>query len=73
MSAKAAALLGVCIVLAAIILAGAHKDNAGPRYQMVADGHGGLVLLNTETGQSWRKFIPQNGGPVEWERCANPK
>ena len=38
------------------------------RYQMISANDHNIILLDTKTGEYWRKFIPSNEGPTNWSK-----
>lgn len=42
------------------------------RYQLVSANDSNLILFDQKTGEYWRKFIPANEGPTEWEKENSP-
>ncbi len=43
------------------------------RYQMVTPNDNNIIIFDTKTGDYWRKFIPANEGPTEWEKEFSPQ
>ncbi len=66
-------MLCASIVIAAIIIAAGRFMGTG-RYQMTAANQdGNVLLLDTRTGRTWMKFVPRQGGPVEWQETDKPR
>jgi hypothetical protein len=80
MDTKAASLLGICIVIAALIIAlvprGQPAPVSGPaatevgRYQFGSNGVNCFVL-DTKTGRLWQQF-QQSGRPTDWTELKTP-
>ena len=73
MNVKASAVLGICIIIAAVVFGIIQKMDSDSKYQMVTVRDGYVLLLDTHTGDSWWKFVPDKGGPVEWARFQKPE
>lgn len=67
-------ILGICIIVAAIILrypTSPTPPNTG-RYQVVPTGGINVLVVDTETGRVWSKvFAPTSGSP-EWHEEKTP-
>ena len=78
MDTKSASILGLCILLAALILASAPRLLPSParggvgRYQFIATTGVNCFVLDTQTGRLWQKFVPHNEGPGRWEEAPTP-
>jgi hypothetical protein len=42
------------------------------RYQLINANDSNLIFFDQKTGEYWRKFIPINEGPTEWEKEKSP-
>ncbi|MCM1992097.1 hypothetical protein [Oceanirhabdus seepicola] len=42
------------------------------RYQMISANDHNIILLDTKTGEYWRKFVPSNEGPTNWTKEIGP-
>ena len=67
MNEKAAALLGVAIIVASIIFGIVYSF--GPRYQVVTDHKRSTILLDMRTGDSWWR----TGDAAPWQRNERPR
>ncbi|WP_312111131.1 hypothetical protein [Brevibacillus reuszeri] len=38
------------------------------RYEFIRVNDNNVVLFDKQTGEMWRKFIPSNEGPTNWEK-----
>jgi len=38
------------------------------RYQMISANDHNIILLDTKTGEYWRKFVSANEGPTNWTK-----
>ncbi|AHV98831.1 MULTISPECIES: hypothetical protein [Paenibacillus] len=48
------------------------KDQNGNRYQMINVNENNIIIFDQQTGDYWRRFIPSNEGPTEWEKEKSP-
>jgi len=48
-------------------------DAESNRYQMVSANENNIMLLDTKTGEYWRKFVPNSKGPTYWTKEAGPE
>ena len=71
MSERAAAILGVCIIIAAFLLAWLPQLSTTGRYQIVCVDDS-CLLLDTQTGQVWEKYISSSSGPGNWTDATGP-
>lgn len=42
------------------------------RYQLINANDSNLIFFDQKTGEYWRKFIPNNEGPTDWEKEKSP-
>lgn len=42
------------------------------RYQMISANDNNVLLLDTKTGEYWRKYIESNSGPINWSHESSP-
>lgn len=42
------------------------------RYEMISVNENNLIIFDRKTGEYWRKFIPSNEGPTNWEKEDSP-
>lgn len=42
------------------------------RYEMIGVNENNLIIFDRKTGEYWRKFIPSNEGPTNWEKEDSP-
>lgn len=81
MNTKAAGLLGISIITAALIsslvrppqTAADTKAQPLPRYQIVKMSENVVYLLDSQTGRTWYKFVSSNQGPAEWREDSGPR
>jgi hypothetical protein len=77
MTTRVAAVLGICIVLAAAILAllpfglSRWSGEVG-RYQIVGSSGVNCFVLDTKTGRLWQRFVESTGGPTDWSENTTP-
>ncbi|HVW01075.1 MAG TPA: hypothetical protein VHB77_12070 [Planctomycetaceae bacterium] len=73
MTMKAAAVLGICIIIAALIVAllpfGVGEVG---RYQIISTSGQNCFVLDTKTGRLWQRFVQSNGGPTYWTEDQSP-
>jgi hypothetical protein len=81
MNTKAAGLLGVCVILAALILVlgprwsttvPAEGGSDARRYQFQPGNANNVFILDTRTGRLWRKYLESQEGPSKWEEESGP-
>ena len=81
MEKRGALIIGVSIIIGFLILGllsrlsiGIGGDNlpSSNRYQMISANDNNIILLDTETSEYWRKFIPTNEGPTNWTKEIGP-
>jgi hypothetical protein len=58
--------LGICIIIAAVIISHPDKAEQG-RYQMVPTSGVNVFVLDTATGRVWSRFVPSTEGNGKWE------
>lgn len=66
-------IIGVSIIIGCLILASSivfasknfSKSNSPNKYEMISNDSN-LIILDTETGIYWRKYINPTEGPTEW-------
>ena len=71
MNARAAGILGACIIVAALVSSWLSGSSSAGRYQVVRVENSCLVL-DTKTGRTWVRFLPSNSGPSSWEETTGP-
>jgi sporulation-control protein spo0M len=74
MDHKAALIVGLCIILASllVVIALGWLPQAG-RYQMTATSGVNVFLLDTQTGRVWSRVVRPNEGSTGWiEEAAVP-
>jgi len=42
------------------------------KYEMIPVNENNVIIFNKETGEYWRKFLPSNEGPANWEKEKSP-
>lgn len=42
------------------------------RYELISPNENNIIIFDKQTGESWRKFIPSNEGPTNWEKQKSP-
>jgi hypothetical protein len=80
MDTKAASVLGICIVIAALIVALVPRAQPAPvsgpagtevgRYQFVRS-NGVSFVVDTKTGRLWQRFLDQQT-PKDWSELKTP-
>jgi hypothetical protein len=72
---KAAGILGVCIVIAALIVSlpprGRNESDVG-RYQFARSNGVNCFVLDTKTGRLWSRFVASTGGGTDWSEDKGP-
>jgi hypothetical protein len=71
MNTRAAGVLGVCIIVAALVSSWLSGSASAGRYQLVRVENS-CLLLDTKTGRVWARFFPSNSGPSIWEEATGP-
>ena len=72
MDAMAAGVLGVCIIMAAVMLAPLPRRSEVGRYQFVHSNGVNCFVLDTKTGRLWQRLNPSSEGPAEWSENKAP-
>ena len=74
MTRTAVLILGLCLIVAAVIVGGAicTAGHANGRYQFASSSGVNVFVLDTRTGRLWIKFVQQNGGPNQWDEQVVP-
>ncbi|MCP5023976.1 MAG: hypothetical protein GY930_19695 [bacterium] len=67
---KAPHLVAIAILIAGLAIAYAVSSGEG-RYQMVSHGST-LLVFDTASGKTWKKFCMSNYGSTEWEEEKSP-
>lgn len=47
-----------------------HQDRN--RYQMISVNENNIIIFDRQTGEYWRKYVPSNEGPTNWEKEDSP-
>ncbi|WP_103105641.1 hypothetical protein [Brevibacillus reuszeri] len=79
MKSFSALIIGVSILAAVIVACGVFWNvnttalkptglTIENRYEFIRVNDNNVVLFNKQTGEMWRKFIPSNEGPTNWEK-----
>ncbi|PEJ57780.1 hypothetical protein CN692_11875 [Bacillus sp. AFS002410] len=42
------------------------------KFEMIPVNDNNVIIFNKETGEYWRKFLPNNEGPTNWEKEKSP-
>lgn len=42
------------------------------KYEMIPGNENNVIIFNKETGEYWRKYLPKNEGPTNWEKEKSP-
>ncbi|MGG2027956.1 hypothetical protein AB1282_19845 [Gottfriedia sp. S16(2024)] len=42
------------------------------KYEMIQANDNNVIIFNKETGEYWRKFLPNNEGPTDWRKETSP-
>lgn len=42
------------------------------RYEMITANKNNIIIFDKQSGDYWRKFIPENEGPKEWTKETSP-
>ncbi|PGM55516.1 hypothetical protein [Bacillus sp. AFS053548] len=48
------------------------KNSNEYKYEMIPVNENNVIIFNKETGEYWRKFLPNNEGPTKWEKEESP-
>lgn len=75
MDAKAAGVLGVCLIIAALIVALVPRNPPAPevgRYQFIRTNGVNCFVLDTKTGRLWQRYVESSGGPTNWSENTGP-
>lgn len=79
MEKRGALIIGASIIVGFIILGlvlkspiGSMGNSSQNRYQIISPNENNMILLDTETGECWRKFVPSNEGPSQWTKEIGP-
>lgn len=79
MKSFSALIIGVSILAAVIVACGVfwnvntstlkpQQQTIENRYEFIRVNDNNVVLFDKQTGEMWRKFIPSNEGPTNWEK-----
>jgi len=49
-----------------------NTESDSNRYQMISASENNIILLDTKTGEYWRKFIKNGQGPTNWAKESSP-
>jgi hypothetical protein len=76
MECKGGLVLGICVIVAAFVLAFTTRTAILPnevgRYQFAGSNGVNVFVLDTKTGRIWQKFVNSTGGPSEWSENSVP-
>jgi len=72
MDTTAAAVLGFCIIIAAVMREPLPRRAEVGRYQFVHPNEVNCFVLDTKTGRLWQRLIPLSEGPTEWSENKAP-
>jgi hypothetical protein len=78
MDTKAAGVLGVCLIIAALIVSLVPRNPPAPaaaevgRYQFIRTTGVNCFVLDTKTGRLWQRFVESSGGPTNWSENTAP-
>jgi hypothetical protein len=76
MDNKSGVILGVCVIIAACILAFASRQVVPAseigRYQFERSNGVNVFVLDTKTGRIWQRFVEPTGGNTEWSENKAP-
>jgi hypothetical protein len=77
MDTKAAGVLGVCVIIAALIVALVPRSQPAPaaevgRYQFTRSNGTNCFVLDTKTGRLWSRFVPSSEGSTNWSEDKGP-
>jgi len=80
METKSAGILGVCIIIAALIVSlmprglpwAATTATESGRYQLIKATDNNVFLLDTKAGRLWQRFVASTSGPSDWSESAAP-
>ena len=72
MDTTAAAVLGFCIIIAAVMREPLPRMAEVGRYQFVHPNEVNCFVLDTKTGRLWQRLIPLSEGPTEWSENKAP-
>ncbi|HQR44274.1 MAG TPA: hypothetical protein PLX97_16375 [Gemmatales bacterium] len=69
-------ILGVCVMMAAAIIAMAPRLTGGSnevgRYQFERSNGVNVFVLDTKTGRLWQRFVDPSGGSSDWTENKSP-
>mgnify|MGYP001609920478 CR=1 FL=1 len=67
-------ILGLCLVVAAVLIAGGlcAMGHGNGRYQFARSNGVNVFVLDTRTGRLWSKFVEQTGGSTQWDEESGP-
>jgi hypothetical protein len=52
---------------------GSEKNSTNAsRYEMITANKNNIIIFDKQTGEYWRKFIPDSEGPSEWTKEPSP-
>ncbi|MCR8966197.1 hypothetical protein O0550_23940 [Brevibacillus halotolerans] len=47
-------------------------NNNEYRYELVPANEHNIIIFDKKTGEYWRKFVPSDKGPTNWEKGDSP-
>jgi hypothetical protein len=80
MDTRASGVLGVCLIVAALIVtlvprgqsaAAAPAGEVG-RYQFIRSNGPNCFVLDTKNGRLWQRYVETGGGPTNWSQETGP-
>ncbi len=69
MDLKSAIVIGLCIVLASVVITVISGEG---RYHMVSTSGGNVFVLDTRSGRVWSKFVKPDKGHINWSEESTP-
>ncbi|WP_211748690.1 hypothetical protein [Paenibacillus sp. Marseille-Q4541] len=85
MNIKSSLILGISIIIGFLLLGFIQGSFQGKetitnekgnepkdRYEFVRANDNNVIIFDKQTGQYWRKFIPNSEGPTEWTQENSP-
>jgi hypothetical protein len=78
MNTRAALIIGLSIVVAAVIMVGVPilartpRDAEVGRYQFAHTSGVNAFVIDTKTGRLWNQFVAPTSGPTKWSECDEP-
>jgi hypothetical protein len=52
--------------------AGEANETTTERYEMITANKNNIIIFDKQSGEYWRKFIPDSEGPTDWEKEPSP-